>query len=93
MAAVKIITAIHMAETQYYSEYGHYAASLRQLQLSDKDAAGYRFTLKQTQTGYALFANTGNHTYYSDQSMSIHQHSGPGPATAADPLLGEVVRK
>ena len=33
MAAVKAITTIHTAETQYYSQYGDYATSLTQLAL------------------------------------------------------------
>src|SRR5579863_6245469 len=31
MAAVKAITTIHTAETQYYSQYGAYATTLQQL--------------------------------------------------------------
>jgi prepilin-type N-terminal cleavage/methylation domain-containing protein len=69
-------------------------------ELIDKDLAsgekgGFKFVLQQTQTGYALnvnpvaFGTSGTHTYYSDQSMSIHQHNGQEPATASDPLLGE----
>ena len=51
--------------------------------------------LQQTQTGYGLAANPiafgtgGSHTYFSDQSMAIHQHNGQEPATVNDPLLGE----
>jgi hypothetical protein len=69
-------------------------------ELIDKDLAsgekgGFKVILVQTQTGYALnvnpiaFGTGGTHTYYSDQSMTIHQHSGQEPATATDPLLGE----
>lgn len=69
-------------------------------ELIDKDLAGgekggFKFTLQQTQTGYSLsvvptaFGTSGTHTYFSDQSMSIHQHNGQEPATANDPLLGE----
>jgi type IV pilus assembly protein PilA len=113
MAAVKAISTIHTAETQYYSQYGAYATSLAQLgppasgtpgpngaELVDRDLAtgekgGFRFVLQQTQTGYALqvnpvaFGTGGTHTYFSDQSMSIHQHNGQENATVADPLLGE----
>jgi hypothetical protein len=108
MAAVKAITTVYTAETQYYSQYGQYATSLAQLgppasgnpgpngaELIDKDLAsgqkaGFRFVLRQTQAGYSLFVDgSGTHTYYSDQSMSIHQHDGREPATVGDPLLGE----
>ena len=113
MAAVKAITTIHTAETQYYSQYGGYATTLTQLgppasgtpgpagaELIDRDLAtgekgGFHFQLTQSQTGYSLLVNptafgtSGTHTYFSDQSMSIHQHNGQEPATANDPLLGE----
>ena len=94
-----------LPEIQYYSQYGEYAKSLAQLgpqgaELIDKDLAsgekgGFKFILQQTQTGFALsvnpvaFGTSGTHTYYSDQSMSIHQHNGQEPATASDPMLGE----
>ena len=113
MVAVKAITTIHTAETQYYSEYGQYATALAQLgppasgtsgpngaDLIDRDLAsgekgGFKFVLQQAQTGYSLSANpvafgvSGVYTYSSDQSMIIHRHNGPEPATARDPLLGE----
>jgi type IV pilus assembly protein PilA len=113
MAAVKAITTIHTAETQYYSQFGQYATSLPQLgpptsgaagpngaELIDRDLAsgekgGFKFVLQPTQTGYSLAANptqygtSGTHTYFSDQSMAIHAHSGQEPATVNDPLMGE----
>jgi type IV pilus assembly protein PilA len=69
-------------------------------ELIDKDLAGgekggFKFVLQQTQTGYALavspiaFGTGGSHTYFSDQSMTIHVHNGQEPATANDPQLGE----
>ena len=117
MAAVKAITTVHTAETQYYSQYGAYATTLQQLgppasgspgptgaELIDRDLAsgekgGFKFVLQQTPTGYALIVNptafgtSGSHTYYSDQSMTIHQHNGQEPATANDPLLGETTQQ
>jgi hypothetical protein len=105
MAAVRAITTIDTAETQYYSQFGMYAAALAQLGpngagLIDRDLAsgekdGFKFVLQQTQTGCALnvnpvaFGTSGTHTYYSDQRMSIHQHNGSEPATVGDPLLGD----
>jgi type IV pilus assembly protein PilA len=101
MAAVKAISTIHTAETQYYSQYGQYATSIGQLgaaELIDRDLAGgekggFRFTLQPTATGYAVvavpirFGASGAHTYFSDQSMSIHQYDDRRPATPADPIL------
>jgi type IV pilus assembly protein PilA len=107
MAAAKAIATIHTAETQYYSQFGQYAASLTQLgpngaglidkNLASGQKAGFTFVLRQTQTGYALnvnpaaFGTSGTQTYYSDQNMSIHQHNGHELATANDPLLGDPV--
>lgn len=73
-------------------------------ELIDKDLAsgekgGFKFNLQPTPTGYALivtptaYGTSGTHTYYSDQSMSIHQHNGQEPATANDPLLGETTQQ
>ncbi|MDE3194814.1 MAG: prepilin-type N-terminal cleavage/methylation domain-containing protein [Acidobacteriota bacterium] len=75
-------------------------ASVNGAELIDKElAAGekgnFKFTLSPSPTGYTLtavptqFGVSGNHTYYSDQSMGVHQHSGPEPATVNDPLVGE----
>jgi type IV pilus assembly protein PilA len=113
MAAVKAVSTIHTAETQYYSQFGNYATTLLQLgppasgaagpngaELIDRDLAGgekggFKFILTQTPTGYALqvtptaFGTSGTHTYFSDQSMTIHQHNGQEPATPNDPILGE----
>ena len=68
--------------------------------LIDRDLAsgtkgGFKFNLQPAQAGYAVtvtpeaYGASGTHTYYSDQSMSIHQHTGQEPATANDPLIGE----
>jgi prepilin-type N-terminal cleavage/methylation domain-containing protein len=69
-------------------------------ELVDKDLAsgekgGYKFVLQQTPTGYSVqvtptaFGTSGTHTFFSDQSQSIHVHNGQEPASATDPLLGE----
>jgi type IV pilus assembly protein PilA len=74
---------------------GPNGAELIDKDLASGDKGGFRFVLQPTPTGYALaaapitFGTGGSHTYYSDQSMSIHQHNGQEPATANDPLLGE----
>ncbi len=44
-------------------------------------------------TGYQIvavpvtFGETGSRTFFSDQTMVIHQNKGPDPATAASPEL------
>lgn len=53
--------------------------------------SGYKFILTLTPTGYTVNANpttfgtTGSRTFFSDQSMTIHQHSGQEPASLTDP--------
>ena len=70
-------------------------AELIDKELAAGEKGNFKFTLQPTQTGYALtavptqFGTAGTHTYFSDQSMAIHQHDGQEAATASDPLLGE----
>lgn len=74
---------------------GPSGADLIDRDLASGDKGGFKFNLQPNQGGYAVivapdaFGTSGTHTYYSDQSMSIHQHNGQEPATANDPLLGE----
>jgi type IV pilus assembly protein PilA len=54
------------------------------------EGSGYKFVIALTPTGYTINANpiafgtTGGRTFFSDQSMTIHQHSGQEPASATD---------
>ena len=70
-------------------------AGLVDRDLASGEKGGFKFILQQTQTGFSLnvnptaFGTSGTHTYYSDQTMAIHEHNGQEPATASDPLLGE----
>ena len=74
---------------------GPNGADLIDRDLASGDKGGFKFNLQPNQGGYAVnvqpdaFGASGTHTYYSDQSMSIHQHNGQEPATVNDPLLGE----
>src|ERR1700749_4062703 len=74
---------------------GPNGAELIDRDLASGEKGGFHFILQQTPTGYSLqvnptsFGTSGTHTYFSDQSMSIHQHNGQEPATVNDPLLGE----
>jgi type IV pilus assembly protein PilA len=55
------------------------------------EGSGYKYVLALNATGYTLnatpmaFGTTGGRTFYSDQSLTIHQHSGQEPASASDP--------
>jgi type IV pilus assembly protein PilA len=74
---------------------GPNGADLIDRDLASGEKGGFKFVLQQTPTGYAVavapivFNTSGTHTYFSDQSMAIHVHSGQEPATANDGLLGE----
>lgn len=74
---------------------GANGADLIDKELASGEKGNFKFTLQPSQTGYTItavptqFGTSGSHTYYSDQSMAIHQHSGPEPATINDPLVGE----
>jgi hypothetical protein len=98
---IRAITEIDTAQVQYYSEFGHYAASLEELGpaangtagfiepvLASAERGGYKFTLTPTPTGYTISAIGGSRAYLSDQTMKIHVHVGPEPATLNDPVLG-----
>jgi type IV pilus assembly protein PilA len=78
---------------------GPAGADLVDRDLASGEKGGFKFVLTQTQTGYAVNANpvqfgtSGSRTFFSDQSMSIHQHTGQEPATSNDPLLGETAQQ
>jgi type IV pilus assembly protein PilA len=64
------------------------AADLIPSSLAQGDASGFKFTMTGTQGGYIInaqpvtFGTSGSKTYYSDQSMVVHENDGPEPATA-----------
>ena len=100
-AAVAAIRTIHTAQIQYFSQFRRYAESLSELgksdildpKLANGIRNGYRFQLARTEGGYTLtaepnsFNDTGSRSFYSDQTMLIHQHRGAGMATPQDPQL------
>jgi type IV pilus assembly protein PilA len=69
------------------------AADLLPGDLAKGDKGGYKYTVTGTAQGYQVnaeptsFGVTGSHTYYSDQSLVIHEHAGQEPATATDPEI------
>jgi type IV pilus assembly protein PilA len=98
--AQKAIITIHTAQAQYQSQYGRYASTLAELgpptglisrSLASGVKGGYKFRLQQTEQGYAInadpvtFKTTGRLTFYSDQSLIIHQNPTAEPATADSP--------
>jgi hypothetical protein len=78
------IREIHIAETEYFSEHGHYAGDLRELASIDENLAndavkGYRITPAGNPDGYMVSAIPSNigprsPSFHSDKTMVIHQH-------------------
>ncbi len=70
------------------------AADLIGNDLANGTKQGYKFTLTGNNGGYVVNANPvnygtdGNKTFYSDQSMVIHENNGPEPATATSKEQG-----
>jgi type IV pilus assembly protein PilA len=56
--------------------------------LANGEKQGYKFTLAGNPGGYLVnavptaFGTSGSRTFFSDQSMVIHENDGPEPATA-----------
>ena len=72
---------------------GPSAADLIPGSLSSGDKDGYTFILAATPQGYSLNVNpkvynsSGRRTFYTDQSMIIHQNWSAEPANASSPEL------
>jgi type IV pilus assembly protein PilA len=69
------------------------ASDLIPTSLSSGEKDGYLFTMTATPSGYTVNVNpkvynsTGRRTFYSDQSMAIHQNWTAEPANASSPEL------
>ena len=72
---------------------GPQAADLLPNSLVSGDKDGYLFTLTATPAGYSVNANpktynsTGRRTFYSDQTMTIHQNWSAEPSNASSPEM------
>ncbi len=113
MGAIREITTIHTAQTQYYSQFGRFAQNLQELgppqggtvgpagadlipaSLSGGKKGGHIFTVAATQTGYSVtvvpehFNTDGSRTFYSDQTLEVHENRTAEPATAQSPIIGQ----
>jgi len=99
IAAIRTMRTVHTSQVKYFSQYARYASSLKELgDLIDPELAsgakrGYKFTMTGNASDYAIHADpenygkTGSRTFYSDETMVIHQSRGPAPATATSPDL------
>jgi hypothetical protein len=69
------------------------AANLISAELAAGERQGYKFTLISTPTGYTTTAVPstfcGSRTFYSDQTLVIHENVGPQPATASSKEIGK----
>ncbi len=69
------------------------AADLIQDDLASGTKGGYKFIVTATPTGYTINANpvsfgsSGRRTFYTDQSMAVHQNFGQDPAGPSSPTL------
>jgi len=72
---------------------GPAAADLIPKNLSDGKASGFIFTVTGTPTGYSVtavpeaFGSSGGRTFFSDQTLVIHNNYTAEPATAASPEI------
>ena len=94
-AAMQAVHTIHTAEIQYFAQNNRYAASICDLagkfnttELANGTKGGYKFSVEETQTGYAIRAEpmkcgaNGNRSFYSDDTMIVRQEKCLAPATA-----------
>jgi prepilin-type N-terminal cleavage/methylation domain-containing protein len=72
---------------------GPSAANLIPGELAKGQKSGYKYTLAGGPAGYTIsavpevFGNTGRRTFFSDQTMVIHQNWSAEPANASSPEL------
>ena len=72
---------------------GPQAADLIDNNLASGEKSGYKYVVTGNQGGYTISAvpiaynSTGSRTFFSDQTMSIHQNYGQDPATAQSPEM------
>ncbi len=72
---------------------GPAAADLIPTDLALGEKSGYKFTMTGNQGGYVVIAipvaynSTGSRTFYTDQTMTVHQNYGQEPATEKSPEL------
>jgi type IV pilus assembly protein PilA len=98
-AALEQIRTIHVAETQYYAQFGRYAANLAALEplipkkLAEGKKGGYTFAAALTADGFAVtaipekFGNTGRRSFYSDQTLAIRESWTAEAANAVSSVL------
>jgi type IV pilus assembly protein PilA len=76
---------------------GPSAAGLISSDLASGEKDQYKFTMQGTPGGYTVTAvplviRADSASFYSDQSMEVHENRGPGMASAGSPLLGKAAK-
>jgi type IV pilus assembly protein PilA len=70
------------------------AAGLIGSDLASGEKQGYRYVLSEKPGGYVIIATpitygtSGSRSFYSDETMIIHENYGAEPATASSPEMG-----
>jgi hypothetical protein len=92
MAAVRRIQLINSMEAAFHAEHGRFG-STEELGLQHPRnwyESGYLFTLQTRRKGYVIqarprnYPTAGRRSYYSDETLVIHQAWKNGCATASD---------
>jgi hypothetical protein len=100
---VKAITAIHSAENEYFSEYGHWGrledlgrngAGILSNDIANGRSGPYDIALEISKEGYQVRAIPRNsqcrgcRSFYSDQSLTIRMSRGSEMASSSSAMLG-----
>jgi type IV pilus assembly protein PilA len=91
--AIQQIKLVQRMQARYYSQFGRYASSLRELGPPPGNRTGYLLELRATPNGYAVTAvpekpgSTGCRTFYSDQDNAIRQNWSREPADVNSPEI------
>jgi hypothetical protein len=89
------IRRVHTAQVDFYSSHGRYANSLAELSpmMLSVESTGYRLTVEGHGNSYTVHAEPlqstakDRVTFYTDETLIVRRHRGPGPATAeSEPL-------
>ena len=89
MAAIRVVTALHTAQTQYLEIHGSYAATLRDLgdlipaDLASGKKSGYSFQMRGTVDHYIItfspIDGNSRRSFYSDETLVIRGAEPAGP--------------
>lgn len=72
---------------------GEAAADLEDREIASGIQSGYNFVIRGEGAHYTIQAtpisfHAGSRSFYSDQTMEVHEHKGPERVTSLDPVMG-----